>query len=275
MEKVENELEKLKKNQKNELKKLEAIKEEYIELNEEVLIQEHGLFIPSIRYEMSDKYKVELDKIQEEREKAAEEKSMLREQQKLEKEIEKKRNKLEKELKHFDKEKARLLKELESNPDQIEKERINSELEKINDNLKVLSDENEELEERLSNTRAGYVYIISNIGSFGENIYKIGVTRRQDPLERVRELGDASVPFKFDVHALIFAEDAFGLENQLHKKFRHKNVNAVNKKKEFFDVHLDEIKDVVQNHYFKPVNFTDIPEAIEYRESIILNSQSN
>jgi hypothetical protein len=83
-------------------------------------------------------------------------------------------------------------------------------------------------------TRRGHVYIISNVGSFGENVYKIGMTRRLDPLDRVKELGDASVPFKFDVHAMIFSEDAPALETALHRKFGHHRVKAVNLRKEFF-----------------------------------------
>lgn len=90
------------------------------------------------------------------------------------------------------------------------------------------------------------IYIISNIGSFGEGIYKIGMTRRLDPQDRVDELGDASVPFKFDVHAMIFSDDAPALEAALHRAFDSRKVNMVNNRKEFFRVTLDEIEDVVK-----------------------------
>ena len=93
------------------------------------------------------------------------------------------------------------------------------------------------------------VYIISNIGSFGENVYKIGMTRRLDPVERVDELGDASVPFNFDIHAMIFTDDAPKLENALHQAFDHKKLNRVNKRREFFNVTLEEIKNVVKHPY--------------------------
>src|SRR6185437_7542280 len=83
-------------------------------------------------------------------------------------------------------------------------------------------------------TKSGHVYVLSNIGSFGEGVYKIGMTRRLDPFERVDELGDASVPFPFDVHAIIFSEDAPGLENKLHRAFAHRRVNLVNARKEYF-----------------------------------------
>lgn len=106
-------------------------------------------------------------------------------------------------------------------------------------------------------TKKGYVYIISNIGSFGEDVYKIGMTRRLEPMDRVKELGDASVPFNFDVHAIISCDDAPALEAFLHKVFNRKRVNAVNLRKEFFKVGIDEIKKVLdeqigaENYDFK------------------------
>ena len=115
--------------------------------------------------------------------------------------------------------------------------------------------------------KAGYVYIISNIGAFGENIYKIGMTRRLDPQERIDELGDASVPFNFDVHAMIFSDDAPALEAALHKAFENRKLNMVNKRREFFSVTLDEIKDVVRKNFDKTVEFVDIPDAEQYRVS--------
>ena len=90
------------------------------------------------------------------------------------------------------------------------------------------------VESRAANTRAGHVYVISNVGSFGERMVKIGMTRRLDPLERVKELGDASVPFKYDLHALVFSDDAVGLEKALHGRFASRRVNLVNMRREFF-----------------------------------------
>ena len=127
----------------------------------------------------------------------------------------------------------------------------------------------EDVDYREANKKAGYVYIISNIGAFGENVYKIGMTRRLDPMERIDELGDASVPFKFDVHAMIFSEDAPALENQLHKAFESKKLNKINSRKEFFNVSLSEIKKVVRQNFDKTVEWTDIAEAEQYRQSII------
>lgn len=115
-------------------------------------------------------------------------------------------------------------------------------------------------------TKRGHVYVISNVGSFGDNIYKIGMTRRLDPLDRVRELGDASVPFPFDVHAIIFSEDAPALENTLHKAFDNKRVNMVNPRKEFFNVSLSEIEKVVHENNAS-IEFTHIAEARDFRET--------
>ena len=120
-------------------------------------------------------------------------------------------------------------------------------------------------------TKRGHVYVISNIGSFGENIYKIGMTRRLEPLDRVKELGDASVPFLFDVHAMIFSENAPKLEKELHNIFRERRVNKVNNRKEFFNVTLSEIKTTVESHH-GVVEFTQLAEAKEYRESLTIKS---
>lgn len=124
-----------------------------------------------------------------------------------------------------------------------------------------------DIDYRQKNQKAGYVYIISNIGAFGENIYKIGMTRRLEPEERIHELSDASVPFNFDIHAMIFSEDAPALENALHKAFEDKKVNMMNSRKEFFNVTLDEIKNVVKNNFDKSVDFIDIAPAEQYRET--------
>jgi hypothetical protein len=122
-------------------------------------------------------------------------------------------------------------------------------------------------------TKRGHVYVISNIGSFGENVYKIGMTRRLEPIDRVKELGDASVPFSFDVHAMIYSENAPELENQLHKRFSEMSVNKVNPRKEFFNVSLAEVKQAVEQTDNDKVHWTLKAEAAEYRESIAIAKQ--
>lgn len=121
-------------------------------------------------------------------------------------------------------------------------------------------------------TRSGHVYVISNIGSFGENVYKIGMTRRLEPLDRVRELGDASVPFSFDVHAMIYSDDAPSLENHLHKVFNDKQVNKVNSRKEFFNVGIKDIKSTIQEMSIE-AHWTMFAEAKEYRESLAIEHE--
>jgi hypothetical protein len=122
-------------------------------------------------------------------------------------------------------------------------------------------------------TRKGHVYVISNIGSFGEDVYKIGMTRRLEPMDRVKELGDASVPFPFDVHAMIYAEDAPALETALHRKFTSLRVNAVNLRKEFFQVDLDSIKEAVDNIDDMEVEFKMTALAEDYYESLRLQER--
>jgi hypothetical protein len=116
------------------------------------------------------------------------------------------------------------------------------------------------------------VYVISNIGSFGQDVYKLGMTRRLDPMDRVKELGDASVPFTFDVHALIYSEDAPALENALHKEFESHRLNMVNHKKEFFKANLDDIKAVVLNK-IPNASFVTDAEARDHHETLAIKAQ--
>ena len=119
-------------------------------------------------------------------------------------------------------------------------------------------------------TKIGYVYVISNIGSFGKDVYKIGMTRRLDPMERILELSNASVPFPFDVHTFIYSEDAPALEADLHRRFDAKKVNSINYRKEYFNVTLDEIKAALEEKGVE-ANFVDEPDAFQYRESRMRN----
>ncbi len=202
---------------------------------------------------------------QQEKEAEKEEKARLREEAKLQKEIEEERRKIEKEQTHYLNALAKLNVQLSANPSSPELIAKKQELEgHIADAEKALKD----VDYREANKRAGYVYVISNIGAFGKNVYKIGMTRRLDPQERVDELGDASVPFGFDVHAMIFTDDAPKLEAALHKAFEDKKVNMVNPRREFFHVSLDEIKVVIQQNYDKTVEFNDYPDAEQWRISV-------
>ena len=119
----------------------------------------------------------------------------------------------------------------------------------------------------LANGKAGNVYVISNLGSFGENVFKVGMTRRLNPQDRIDELGNASVPFKFDVHSFIFSDDAVGLENRLHTILDHKRVNKVNMRKEFFNVSIDELEQIVTD-IDPTAEFNRTMAAEEYRQSL-------
>lgn len=115
-------------------------------------------------------------------------------------------------------------------------------------------------------TKAGHVYVISNVGSFGENVFKIGMTRRRDPMDRIWELSDASVPFDFDVHAVIFTDDAPALEAELHRRFTDRRLNMVNQRKEFFFATIDEIAEIVRSQC-GDIELTLIAEAAEFFQS--------
>lgn len=123
-------------------------------------------------------------------------------------------------------------------------------------------------------TKSGHVYVISNIGSFGEDVYKIGMTRRLEPSERIDELGGASVPFRFDVHAMIYAEDAPALENAFHREFHDRRLNAINHRKEFFRVSLSEIEEFAKLRRGVSIEFTKLAEARQYRETLALRAVS-
>lgn len=125
----------------------------------------------------------------------------------------------------------------------------------------------EDVDYRAANIRAGYVYVISNVGSFGEGVVKIGLTRRLDPEVRVRELGDASVPFRFDTHALLFSKDAVGIEASLHQRLAERRVNRVNTRREFFYATPEEVKAHLLEVAGELLSFEDTPEALEYRQS--------
>ncbi len=180
-------------------------------------------------------------------------------------------------------------KALEQEKKKIENEELkyNNEIEKLKEQLKASADEESkalnakilELQAKLAdvtikkdnivqlqNGKAGNVYIISNLGSFGENVFKVGMTRRIDPQDRVNELGNASVPFKFDVHSFIFSEDAVGLESKLHSILNDKRVNKVNMRKEFFYTTVDELEELV-NKIEPTAEFNKTMLAEEFRQS--------
>lgn len=206
-------------------------------------------------------------KLEHEREIQKEIKEQMKEEERVRRELETERKKLEKEERQFSKEVNSLFKRLEKSNNDIEKELYAEKIKQLESKLQALEEDKKDVINRETNTRAGYVYVISNIGSFGEDVFKIGMTRRLEPYDRVKELGDASVPFGFDVHAMIFSDDAPKLENTLHRHFRDREINKVNHRKEFFRVNIDEIEHIVKTEHNNTVEFTKIPQAVQYWES--------
>ncbi len=221
--------------------------------------------------ELSLAYEYQLKK-QQEKEEQKRLREQMREEAKLLREIEEAKLKLDKEEKHFVKALATLDAQLQKAGSDAERELIVQERASIEREMAELAKARQDVLNRERNTRAGYVYIISNLGAFGENVFKIGVTRRLDPQERIDELGDASVPFDFDIHALIFSEDAPTLESALHKAFEKRRLNMINQRREFFHVTLQEIEQVVRQNFNKPVEFIALPDAAEYRQSAVLRT---
>lgn len=209
-------------------------------------------------------------KKQEEKEELRRKREELREAEKVAREIEEKRKELEKEQEHYQNYLKKINEQIEVEQSEERKQYLISKREELDNNVHDVHLALEDLDYREANQRAGYVYIISNIGAFGENIFKIGMTRRLEPEERIAELSGASVPFKFDIHAMIFSDDAPKLEAALHNHFADKKVNLVNGRKEFFNVTLEEIKKVVRDNHDKTVDFVNVPDAEQYRESLML-----
>lgn len=211
-------------------------------------------------------------KKQQEKEEQKELRAKMREEARLQKEIEDERRKVEKEQTHYLNALAKLDRQIETASDE-EKAVLQEKRLELESHIASLEEAMKQIDYREANQRAGYVYVISNIGSFGENVYKIGMTRRLDPMERVDELGDASVPFDFDVHAMIFSDDAPKLEAALHRAFENRKLNMINTRREFFNVTLDEIKEVVRQNYDKTAEFIEIPEAEQFRISLKMRQQ--
>lgn len=210
------------------------------------------------------------EKRQEEKEELRRLREEQREQQKVEQEIRAAREKIAKERKHFSTALKDLMARLSSSVDVVERRDIEDRIAQIQEKFDALQNEERVVDYREKNAKAGYVYIISNIGAFGENVFKIGMTRRLEPMERIDELGDASVPFTFDVHALIFSDDAPALEGKLHSHFESKRVNRVNNRKEFFRADLSEIEAVLRQNYDRIFDITHHAPAEQYRESLKL-----
>ena len=220
------------------------------------------LFIEAVKIEYE--YYVQKERIKEEQRAI---KEQMRQEAEERKALEHERKRIEREEQKYTNEIETIREQLRSaEPDKVQL--LNDRIKELQMQLAQVADKKEQIT-TLENGKAGHVYIISNIGSFGENVYKIGMTRRMDPMDRVSELGNASVPFPFDVHGMIFSDDAVSLEHELHMIFNNNRVNKVNLRKEFFNVSLDEIKKIVDEKC-PSAEFHTTALAEQYRQSITM-----
>jgi hypothetical protein len=229
----------------------------------------------TIQYEYYDLKIKELVLEYEYQTKKQKEKEELRAAQEELREEEKARREFEQAQKEAEKEESNYQKALEKARKEIgvatgaKHDQLQAQIEKLEQELKEAQEKKERAISMAQQTKRGHVYVISNIGSFGENVYKLGMTRRLEPLDRIKELGDASVPFQFDIHAMIFSEDAPSLENALHKAFENHKVNMLNYRKEFFNVTIDKIEEKITELGID-AEFIKLPEAMEYRETLAI-----
>lgn len=212
------------------------------------------------------------EKVQAEKEEQRRIREQMREEEIAQRELERARQEAEKEELRYEEalRKARLEAERAVGEKQ---QRLLSDIEELQRRLAEAHANKERAIARAQMTRSGHVYIISNIGSFGENVFKIGMTRRLDPMDRVRELGDASVPFQFDVHAIIYSDDAPTLETALHRMLHNRRVNRVNERKEFFRATIQEIAEIVQQHQGQ-IEIIHDAEAKEFRETLAIAKET-
>lgn len=199
-----------------------------------------------------------------EREEQARIKAQIRDEQKLEREI-------QRELQQLERERAAIQASLEKALKEARDEH-SEEVERLKARLAEAEQKSERAISRAQMTKSGHVYVISNIGSFGEGVYKVGMTRRLEPNDRVRELGDASVPFPFDVHMMISSDDAPTLENALHRALHKTRLNKIKPRKEFFRSNLDGILKIVRDNHGE-IQYVADPEALEYRQSISMSEE--
>ncbi len=241
-------------------------------LNEsnKIIISDEYLKLKLKELRLTHEYK---EKKQQEKEEQAEIKAQMREEAKIEAEIKKAEQEAIKEEARYQKALKVAQKQLESANEEA-RANLEAQIAQLQSDLELAEEKHRRAQSMAEQTKQGHVYVVSNIGSFGEDVYKIGMTRRLEPMDRVKELGDASVPFSFDVHAMIHTQDAPTLEKELHRQFDNKRLNMVNRRKEFFNVELTEIKQVVEEFANKKVEFIETAIAQEYYETKNMKKQA-
>lgn len=225
----------------------------------EVTTQEEGALLGDLKADFEKAVRASF-----EREEQARIKAQIREEQRLEREI-------ERELKQLERERAAIQAALEKALAEAEDEH-SEEVERLKARLAEAEEKRQRTMARAQMTKSGHVYVISNIGSFGEGVFKIGMTRRLDPADRVKELGDASVPFRFDVHMMISSDDAPKLENALHRDLHKLRINKINPRKEFYKTDFEPIRQIVEQNHGE-VEYVVDAEALEYRQSLAISDE--
>ncbi|WP_329503576.1 DUF4041 domain-containing protein [Francisella tularensis] len=239
---------------------------EYINsLNQVPYIEIRDIYIEEKIKELHLTYEYKVKK-QREKEEQAEIRAQMREEARAEAEIKKAEAEALKEQKIYQKALDTARKELLLASDNARVE-LEEKITELNIKISEIIEKHQRLKSMAEQTKQGHVYIISNIGSFGENVYKIGMTRRLEPNDRVSELGSASVPFVFDIHAMIHTNNAPELEKRLHDRFDNYRLNMKNKRKEFFNVELSEIKKAVTEYTSLDIEFIETAVAQDYYES--------
>jgi hypothetical protein len=229
------------------------------------------LFIEAIKIEYE--YYIQKERIREEQ-KAIRER--IRQEAAERKLLEEERKKIEQEELKFHNEIDNAKAQLANTTDEIKRQQLEERIAKVQEQLASVEMKKDEII-KLQKGKAGHIYVISNLGSFGDNVFKIGMTRRLDPQERIDELGDASVPFRYDVHSIIFSENAPGLEYKLHKHLNDRRINKINLRKEFFNTSIDELENLVSSlepsaefnktmlaeQYYQSMAVEEVPDEVQ------------
>lgn len=225
------------------------------------------LFIDSVKIEYE--YYVKKEAARQEQ---LELRAQMREETEERKRLKEQQEQMKKEEEKYHSEIDNIHQQLTATDDDEQKQKLLDKIKELESQLSDLSSKKEEITS-LQNGKAGYVYVISNLGSFGNDVFKVGMTRRLDPQERIDELGNASVPFKFDVHSFIFSQDAVQLESDLHAALESKRVNKVNPRKEFFKVSLDDLEKLVEK-YDPAAEFNRTMQAEQYYQSLSMAEEN-
>jgi hypothetical protein len=240
-------------------------------VSNDVKITEEFMQLKLAELKLTHEYEV---KKYEEKEEQRRIQEIMREEERAQREYERAQQDAEKEELNYQKALEKAKKDLEKTSGS-EFDKMSLKIKELEEQLKNAHEKKERALSMAQQTKSGYVYVISNIGSFGEDIYKIGMTRRLEPMDRVKELGDASVPFEFDVHAMIYSDNAPELERKLHKMYEKSSVNLVNMKKEFFKVDLNEVEDFIKTNHNSEILITKLAQAREYRETLAILEKMN